>query len=128
MGEKEILKCINKELTKLGINYYYMINDSTEIIYPYVTGEYYEYEYKFEDESTSGEILLEAWTRGTEEELIEIKDRIKDKFSYYQKAVKVNNKMMSLSISYLNKTPRRTEVEGLKKLEIRLQINYWESE
>ena len=28
----------------------------------------------------------------------------------------------------VNKTPRRTETLGLKKLEIRLQTNYWESE
>ena len=127
MGEKEVLSIIYEELTALGINYYYMINDSKEVVYPYVTGEYYEYDYKFEDESTNGEILLEAWARGSESELIDIKDKIKDKFSYYQKAVKVNNKMMSLSISYLNKTPRRTEIEGLKKLEIKLQVNYWES-
>ncbi len=128
MGEKEILKCINEELTKLGINYYYMINDSTEIIYPYITGEYYEYDYKFEDESTNGEILLEAWTRGSESELINIKDKIKEKFKNYQIVISENGKSMGLSINYLNKTPRRTETLGLKKLEIRLQINYWESE
>lgn len=128
MGEKEVLKCVYEELTALGINYYYMINDSENVMYPYVTGEYYEYEYKFEDNSSSGEVLLEVWTRGTESELLIIKDKIKSKFSYYQKVVEINNKIMSLSINYLSKTPRRTEVEGLKKLEIRLQINYWESE
>ena len=127
MGEKEVLKCVYEELTALGINYYYMINDSSNVIYPYVTGEYYEYDYKFEDESTSGEILLEAWTRGTEEELIDIKDKVKEKFKNYQIVISENGKSMGLSINYLNKIPRRTEVEGLKKLEIRLQVNYWEN-
>lgn len=128
MGEKEVLKCIYEELTNLGINYYYMINDSKNVVYPYVTGEYYEYDYKFEDGSSNGEILLEAWTRKSESELIDIKDKIKEKFKNYSKIVADENKTMSLSINYLNKTPRRTEIEGLKKLEIRLQINYWESE
>ena len=128
MGEKEVLKCVYEELTALGINYYYIINDSKNVVYPYVTGEYYEYEYKYEDNSSSGEILLEAWTRGTEEELIEIKDRIKEKFKNYQKTISEKDKSMGLSINYLNKTPRRTEALGLKKLEIRLQTNYWESE
>lgn len=128
MGEKEVLSIIYEELDSMNINYYYMINDSSSVIYPYVTGEYYEYDYKFEDESTSGEILLEVWTRGTEEKLIEIKDRIKEKFKNYQIVISENGKSTGLSISYLSKTPRRTEVEGLKKLEIRLQTNYWESE
>lgn len=127
MGEKEILKCIYNELTELGINYYYMINDSQNVVYPYVTGEYFEYEYKYEDNGTAGEILLEAWTRGTESELLDIKDKIKNKFKNYQRAISKNGIAFSLSISYLSKTPRRTEVEELKKLEIRLQINYWES-
>ncbi len=128
MGEKEVLKCLYNELTNLGINYYYMINDSADVAYPYVTGEYYEYDYKFEDGSTSGEILLELWTRGSEGELLEVKDKIKERFSFYQKTAKINDKVVGLSINYLNKTPRRTQVEGLKKIEIRLQINYWESE
>ena len=128
MGEKEVLSIIYEELDNMNINYYYMINDSSDVIYPYVTGEYYEYDYKFEDESTNGEILLEVWTRKAEKELIEIKDMIKEKFKNYQIAISDNGMAIGLSISYLSKTPRRTEVEGLKKLEIKLQVNYWESE
>lgn len=128
MGEKEVLSIVYEELDSMNINYYYMINDSSSVIYPYVTGEYYEYDYRFEDESTNGEILLEAWTRGSESELIDIKDKIKEKFKNYQIVISENGKSMGLSINYLNKTLRRTEIEGLRKLEIRLQTNYWESE
>lgn len=128
MGEKTILQLINHELSALGINYYYMVNDSKTVTYPYVTGEYTEYEYRYEDSASAGEILLEAWTRGTESELLEIKDKIKDKFKNYQTAISDSGMAFGLSISYLNKMPRRTDTEGLKKLEIRLQINYWESE
>ena len=73
MGEKEVLRCIYDELTGLGINYYYMINDSSDVVYPYVTDEYYEYECRYKDNQTNGEVLLEGWTRGTEKELIAIK-------------------------------------------------------
>ncbi len=105
-----------------------MINDSSEVNYPYVTGEYFEYDYRYEGNQTIGEILLEAWTRGTEQELLDIKDKIKGRFKNYQVATSENGVAMSFCINYLNKAPRKAEVEGLKKLEIRLQINYWESE
>ena len=128
MGEKEVLSIIYEELDGMNINYYYMINDSSDVVYPYVIGEYYEYDYKFEDNSSSGEVLLEVWTRGLDSELIDIKDKIKNRFKNYHKAILKDNMDFSVFISYLNKTPRRTDIEGLKKLEIRLQTNYWESE
>lgn len=129
MGEQEILKVIYDELTALGLNYYYMVNTSETVSYPYITGEYNEYQYTFEDGRTVGEMLLEAWTRGSELDLINVKDLIKEKFNNYQVAISGDNgKTMSMAISYLSKMPRRTDVEGLKKLEIRLQVNYWESD
>ena len=44
MGEKEVLSIIYEELDNMNINYYYMINDSSDVVYPYVIGEYYEYD------------------------------------------------------------------------------------
>ena len=128
MGETEILKVIAQEMASMGINYYYMVNDSETVTYPYVTGEYNEYQYTFEDRSTVGELLLDVWTRGSELSLLAVKDLIKDKFSNYQIAVADETKKMSLSLAYLSKVPRQTNVEGLKRLEIRLQVNYWESD
>lgn len=128
MGETEILKVIAQEMASMGINYYYMVNDSETVTYPYVTGEYNEYQYTFEDRSTVGELLFDVWTKGSELSLLAVKDLIKDKFSNYQIAVADETKKMSLSLAYLSKMPRRTDVEGLKRLEIRLQVNYWESD
>lgn len=129
MGEQEVLAVMATEMSNLGLNYFYMVNDSETVSYPYITGEYNEYQYTFEDRGTIGEMLLEVWTRGSELELLTVKDKIKTKFENYQASISdSNHKNMSLSIIYLNKVPRRTDVEGLKKLEIRLQINYWESE
>lgn len=129
MGEQEVLGVISTEMGAMNLNYFYMINDSETIDYPYITGEYNEFQYTFEDKSTVGEMLLEIWTRGSELELLEVKDLIKNKFDNYQVAISdASGKTMSMSIAYLSKMPRRTDVEGLKKLEVRLQVNYWESD
>ena len=129
MGEQEVLKIIAQEMSAMNLNYFYMINDSGTVVYPYITGEYNEYQYTFEDRGTVGEMLLEVWTRGSELELLAVKDLIKNRFDDYQVAIlDASGNIVSLSISYLSKMPRRTDVEGLKKLEIRLQINYWESD
>ena len=128
MGKQEILSLINQQFNDLHLNYFYMQNNSSEIIYPYITGEYYEFDYSFENEHTRGQMILEIWNRGTEYDLIEIKEIIKNKFKNYQKVIIQNNVKMGVSINYLSETPRRTEIEKLQKLEIILEINYWESE
>ena len=119
MGEKLVLKLISEELSDAGLKE----NESETLVYPYITGEYYENDFRFEDGASSGEILLEVWSRGSQLELLAVNEAIKALFTNYEKVIDG----IGIAISYLGNSPRRTDVEGLKKLEIRLQINYWES-
>lgn len=119
-----VLAIIEREMRLIGIDYHFMINKSAPVIYPYVTGEYNESEYSFEDASNSGEMLLEAWTRGSYLELIRLNDKIKQHF----KDFRVFENGISLHIAYNGNYPRRTNDNTLKKLEIHLQIEYWEGE
>lgn len=127
--EIDILKTMNIEMRNMGINYFYMINDSENITYPYVTGEYFENDYVDENLTTEGEFILDLWTRGSELSLIELKEQIKDKFRNYQRVITgTNGRKLAVCISYARKNPRYTDVEGLKRIEIILQTKYWESE
>ena len=128
MSEKAVLKLINNELTALGINYFYMVNDSETVTYPYATGEYHENDYDYEDNSTIGEMFLNLWTRGSELSLIAQKDLIKDKFKNYQTVILEDETITSVAINYVSKNSRYTGEEDLKRIEIRLQIKYWESD
>lgn len=128
MGVRSVLEVINKELESLGINYFYLLNNSEKIVYPYVTGEYYESGYRFEDNCVFGSFILEAWTRGELSELFEIIGKIKGKFCYFYKVIKEQGREMGVTISYVSSAPRDTQVEGLKKIQINLDINYWESD
>jgi len=127
--EIDILKLISTEMRSMNLNYFYMINDSINIVYPYVTGEYFENDYVDENLTTDGEMILNLWTRSSELSLIELKEQIKNKFRNYQTVITgINGKKLAVCINYSRKTPRYTDVEGLKRIEISLQIKYWESE
>lgn len=128
LSEKALLTEINTILRELGVNYYYMVNDSTPITYPYVVGEYHEIGYSYEDNATIGEMLLNAWTRGTENDLIDIKDLVKNGFKNYQTVISEGNKKTAIAINYIGKSARYTGEEDLKRIEIRLETKYWESD
>ena len=119
---QKVLEIINHEMALLGINYFYLTNDSPQIVYPYVTGEYSESEYTYEDGANSGEMLLECWTRGSNLDLVELNEKIKDHFRNF----KAYDNKFACYIAYNSNYPRRTNDNSLKKLEIHLSVVYWE--
>lgn len=81
--EKELLEVLKQRLLALGINYEYG-EYSGELVYPYVVGEYNENLYTAENGTTQGEVILTAFTTGTESDLIDLKDLIKREFADYR--------------------------------------------
>ena len=75
--EKELLKVINDELLKLGINYEYGTYTG-ELKYPYAVGEYNEKDYQYENDITNGDFILVVFHKGNELDLINIKEQVKD--------------------------------------------------
>lgn len=121
---KEILQIINEQMKALGIEYYYLYNNASNVKYPYVTGEYTESGYSYEDNSNSGDMLLELWNRGSQLELIELSNKIKNHFRYLQ----VSKGQVFANIVYNSAMPIRTNDASIFKLEIHLDVNYWEGE
>jgi hypothetical protein len=113
--ESDLLKIVNDEMLKLNINYEYG-EYKGELKYPYVVGEYNERDYKHEDNITSGEFILTVFHRGSENDLINIKEQIKNVFADFR-ASTTNG---TAFISYRTKLFIRSGEEELKKMEIYL--------
>lgn len=116
-----VLQVFKTELEKLGINYSYMMNESEKVVYPYVTGEFSENDWTYENLMASGTMLLEAWTRNTWAELTELAEKIKVHFSEFQTIING----VAVAINYTTAMPRRTNDIELKKMEIQLDCVYW---
>ena len=113
--EQELLKVINTELKRLGFNYEYG-EYTGELKYPYIVGEYNESSFVYENNGTNGEVILVVFHRGSEQDLINIKETIKSLFADYR-AVTENG---TVYISYRNKLFIRSGEADLKKMEIYL--------
>lgn len=113
--ESELLKKIKTELLALSLNYEY--GEYTGALqYPYMVGEYNEIGYQYEDNVTNGEFILTIFNRGSENDLITIKEQIKILFADY----KANVTGGTIYISYRNKLFIRSGEAELKKMEIYL--------
>jgi hypothetical protein len=113
--EHELLKVLKDELKSLGLNYEYG-EYTSELKYPYIVGEYNESNFAFENGGTNGEIILTIFTRGSESELINIKEAIKNHFGDFRKM----SSNTSVYISYRNKLFIRSGEANLKKMEVYL--------
>ena len=112
--ESELLKIINDELSKIT-NYEYG-EYTGALIYPYVVGEYNESSFTYEDNITSGEMILTVFHRGSESDLINIKEQVKNVFADYRASTNSG----TVLINYRNKLFIRSGEAELKKMEIYL--------
>lgn len=118
---KKLLSIISQEMSNLGIDYSYLYNEKSKVTYPYVTGEYTESEYIFEDNSSHGDMLLECWSRENDLILIELAEKIKKHFEDYY----YSEKGFGVHIVYNSAFPVRTNDNDLFKYEIHLNTVYW---
>lgn len=118
--EIKVIETLTTEMKKLDINYALM-EWKKDVVYPYFTGEYYENSFNYEDCSTTGEILLEGWTRDTWTELYSLCEKIKQHFANFTTVADKTG----ISITFINASPVRTGDMELKKIQIRLATKSW---
>lgn len=121
---KEVLEIINKELSSFINEYYYLYNTSPKVAYPYVTGEYTDTGYRYEDGASMGDMLLEVWCRDGITPIIDVVEKIKEHF----KDFRIVTGDVAIHISYSSAVPVRTNDEGLNKYEAHLDVSYWKGE
>lgn len=121
---EKILKIINEQMKSLGVEYYYLYNNAPTVSYPYVTGEFTQNGYSYEDNSNTADMLLECWNRGSQTNLVNLQEKIKENF----RDLHVIKDNVVAHISYNSAYPVRTNDANLFKVEIHLDITYWEGE
>lgn len=119
--ESELLQIINKEMS--DYNYEYGEYTGT-LVYPYIVGEYNESAFNYEDNVVNGEFILTLFHRGSELDLINIKEEIKNKFADYRATI--NNSVVY--VSYRNKMFVRSGEAELKRMEIYLDTKIMKGE
>ena len=117
--EIELLAAFKRALDSLGIEGAFRVYAGNK--YPYMTYDYFETATTHEDGGTTGELLCEIWTRNTFEELIDIKEKLKNYFE--QKNILVGNNVYHFD--YVSSTPEDTGDAALKKLQVSIMTKYW---
>lgn len=116
----KILEVLSREINSIGINY--SLVTATKPVYPYFTCEPQENGWSFEENKTTGEFLLEGWTRGSWTELFAQKQKIKKHFADFR-CVEDGTAM---NINFLTSNPVVTGEAELKKIQIRLDFQEWQ--
>ena len=119
----EKLKFINEQLTALGINYEYG-EWSTEITYPYFTGELTEEPTLAEDGCEESTLILNGFHRERQIALEEVKEIIKRHFhpNYGCRGKTANGRIVVLFDGSFYVPGEEAE---LKRIEIHLKIKEW---
>ena len=121
--EIAILALMANELRCLGVNYEYR-EYTKKLAYPYCVGELSEDDYSYENGNTATTFFLTAFSRN-DVDLIEMKQLVKKHFADFRRRVGADG---TVWISYSNSLFLESAVESIAKMEIYLEIKYWESE
>ncbi len=120
---KDLLKELNQMFTKAVIPYQYGIWKGSQT-YPYFVGSLQETNYRYEDNHSTIYFTISGWSRSSITELLEIGTQIKKLFRDLQ--IITNDKCFHIRYGDVMEIP--TDVEGLYRIDITLNIDAWEGE
>lgn len=118
---KHALKFIKDKLETAKINYEFG-SWTTDIKYPYFTGEYTESPAEREDGYQEADFILNGFHRGTWLELEEAREAIEDTFNY---TTTILDDGSGVDVSYNGALIVPDTDETLKRLQINLKIKIW---
>ena len=122
---KQVLKFINDELVKLGINYEFGEWSEETVPITYVIGEYQEEESVNEDGLQDTVFILTGTTRATLLELEDIKEKIENNFPQTEGKTAILPNGNGIAVFYSNSFPVPTGNDELKRIQINLKIKEW---
>lgn len=121
---KAVLKAVSDGMAVIGMNYEYQ-EWTDDLVYPYFTGEYQEFEPLNEDGMQETSFVLTGFTRGSYSDLEAAREKIEKKFNPIS-GYKVSTDDSVVAIFYalaLSNVP--TGDAELKKIQINLTIKEW---
>lgn len=118
-----ILNLINEKLEASDIPYEYG-EWTGKAAYPYFVGTFFETDYCFEDNCTTGIFTLDGWARGSKASLIKMGEKIKEIFS----DLSASKNGSAFFIRFSGAQPIPTGEAGLFKITITLYTYEWKGE
>lgn len=120
----DVIKWIASQLEIIGVPYEF--EEWTDVIkYPYFVGDYDESPGAFEDGVSDSFFRITGFTRHTWSELYEVDEKLKKYFPHVEGRTAILDDGSGIAVFYDSSAPTPTGEEGLKKLEIRLQVKFW---
>lgn len=119
----DILSTVNKQLSKLNINYEFGRMSRSPPKYPYWVGDYTEAEPMTEDGQSNFTFILTGFARGNFIDLEREKNIIKSHFEHGISVLTENN--VAVVIFYAGSLNIPVEDADLKKCQINLKIKSW---
>lgn len=119
----EALKFINESMEQLQIPYEFIVW-SSDLVFPYVVGEYTEIEPLNEDGQEETTFLLTATSNNNFMELEEIKEKLKDFFPEYGRTA-ILDSGSGIAVSFSTAFPVMSGEQGLFRMQINLKIKEW---
>ena len=122
---KQVLKFINDELVKLGVNYEFGEWSEENVPTTYFIGEYQEEEPLNEDGLQDTTFILTGTTRSTLLGLEDIKEKIENNFPQIEGKTAVLENGSGIAVFYSNSFSVPTGNDELKRIQINLKIKEW---
>ena len=120
----EVLKAINEQMQALNLQYYDIINNSSKVTYPYLTGELSQSLFDVETGRNEADLLIDLWTRNERLEIVKINEQLKAHFSNLD----VVKDGIYIHFDYGSCTPVATNDYTLKRLQVIISIVWWKGE
>lgn len=121
---KTVLQWISETLEAIGVPYEFE-EWTDSIVYPYTVGSFEEAPPLYEDGLENKVFIIDGFTRHEWIELFDIQEKIKQCFPPVEGKTAILDSGSGIAVYYDTSYPIPTGEEGLKKLEIRLQVKFW---
>lgn len=115
---------ISNAMAEMGLNYEFM-EWTSDIVYPYFTGEYQEGQPSSEDGSQSGTFILNGFHRGKYIDLEEAKAKIERYFDKVSGKTVIAESGNAVAVFYGNALVIPTGNQELKRIQINLDVTEW---
>lgn len=120
----DALKVISSAMAEMNINYEFM-EWTSDVVYPYFTGEYQETEPISEDGLQECQFILNGFSRTTWESLEDAKALIENYFNKIYGKTVIADSGNAVAVFYSNAFPIKTGDAELKRMQINLIIKEW---
>lgn len=121
---KEVLKMISDAMTEMNLNYEFM-EWTSEVVYPYFTGEYQETDPSTEDGLQDATFILNGFSRTSWLALENAKEEIEEYFSKISGKTAITTNGNGVAAFYSSALVVPTGDAELKRIQINLTIKEW---